>query len=226
MTRFLHGMIRAISEAFLFRGPVHEIGSYQVEGQEKLIDLRSLFAGQEYLGVDFRAGPGVDLVANVEKLPFPDASVGTVLALSTFEHVQHFWKGFDEVYRVLRSDGILVVSCPFYFHVHGYPSDYWRFTPYALDMMLERYPHRILGWHGPDRRPINVWAVAWREDATPPTEAQFQKYQTLLQEYAQERLALGRRIAYSIGRVLCGRRPFATYLDRNRWKTEWKRPAA
>ena len=226
MTRFLHGMIRAISEAFLFRGPVHEIGSYQVEGQEKLIDLRSLFAGQEYLGVDFRAGPGVDLVANVEKLPFPDASVGTVLALSTFEHVQHFWKGFDEVYRVLRSDGILVVSCPFYFHVHGYQSDYWRFTPYALDMMLERYPHRILGWHGPDRRPINVWAVAWREDATPPTEAQFQKYQTLLQEYAQERLALGRRIAYSIGRVLCGRRPFATYLDRNRWKTEWKRPAA
>ncbi len=226
MTRFLHGMIRAIAEAFPFRGPVHEIGSYQVEGQEKLIDLRSMFAGQEYLGVDFRAGPGVDLVANVEKLPFPDGSVGTVLALSTFEHVQHFWKGFDEVYRVLRSDGILVVSCPFYFHVHGYPSDYWRFTPYALDMMLERYPHRILGWHGPDRRPINVWAVAWREDATPPTEAQFQKYQTLLQEYAQERLALGRRIAYSIGRVLCGRRPFATYLDRNRWKTEWKRPAA
>ena len=225
MTRFLHGMIRAIAEAFPFRGPIHEIGSYQVEGQEKLIDLRSMFAGQEYLGVDFRAGPGVDLVANVEKLPFPDASVGTVLALSTFEHVQHFWKGFDEVYRVLRSDGILVVSCPFYFHVHGYPSDYWRFTPYALDRMLERYPHRILGWHGPDRRPINVWAVAWREDATPPTEEQFQKYQTLLQEYAQERLALGRRIAYSIGRVLCGRRPFATYLDRNRWKTEWKRPA-
>ena len=30
MTRFLHGMIRAIAEAFPFRGPVHEIGSYQV----------------------------------------------------------------------------------------------------------------------------------------------------------------------------------------------------
>lgn len=224
MTRFLHGMTRAVAESFTFPGPVYEIGSYQVTGQEELIDLRSLFAGREYLGVDFRAGPGVDLVANVESLPFPDASVGTVLAMSTFEHVRHFWKGFDEVYRVLRPDGVLVVSCPFYFHVHGYPSDYWRFTNYALDMLLERYPHRILGWHGPDRRPINVWAIAWRENAIPPTEEQFQKYQELLNLYARERLARGRRIAYGIGRVLCGRRPFAPYLDRNRWKTEWKRP--
>ena len=195
MTRFLHGMIRAIAEAFPVPEPVYEIGSYQVEGQEALIDLRGLFAGREYLGIDFRAGPGVDLVADVEKLPFPDASVGTVLALSTFEHVRHFWKGFDEVYRVLRPDGVLIVSCPFYFHVHGYPSDYWRFTTYALDAMLERYPTRILGWHGPDRRPINVWAIAWREDAIPPTEEQFQKYQELLRVYARERLALGRRIA-------------------------------
>ena len=225
MTRFLHGMIRAIAEAFPVPEPVYEIGSYQVEGQEALIDLRGLFAGREYLGIDFRAGPGVDLVADVEKLPFPDASVGTVLALSTFEHVRHFWKGFDEVYRVLRPDGVLIVSCPFYFHVHGYPSDYWRFTTYALDAMLERYPTRILGWHGPDRRPINVWAIAWREDAIPPTEEQFQKYQELLRVYARERLALGRRIAYAIGRVICGRRPFAPYLDRNRWKTELKRPA-
>ena len=225
MTRFLHGMIRAIAEAFPVPAPVYEIGSYQVEGQEALIDLRGLFAGREYLGIDFRAGPGVDLVADVEKLPFPDASVGTVLALSTFEHVRHFWKGFDEVYRVLRPDGVLIVSCPFYFHVHGYPSDYWRFTTYALDAMLERYPTRILGWHGPDRRPINVWAIAWREEAIPPTEEQFRKYQELLGVYARERLALGRRIAYAIGRVICGRRPFAPYLDRNRWKTELKRAA-
>ena len=97
MTRFLHGMIRAIAESFVFPGPVYEIGSYQVDDQADLINLRNLFAGQEYLGIDFRAGPGVDLVADVESLPFPDASVGTVLALSTFEHVRHFWKGFDEV---------------------------------------------------------------------------------------------------------------------------------
>ena len=46
---------------------------------------------------DFRPGPGVDCVADVENLPQPDASVGTVIALSTFEHVRRFWLGFREV---------------------------------------------------------------------------------------------------------------------------------
>src|SRR6185369_2406850 len=102
--------------------PILEIGSYQVAGQEDMIDLRRLLPGREYVGVDFRPGPGVDCVANVERLPQPDSSVGTVIALSTFEHVRHFWLGFEEVYRVLRPDGVFVVSCPFYFHQHGYPS--------------------------------------------------------------------------------------------------------
>jgi ubiquinone/menaquinone biosynthesis C-methylase UbiE len=55
-----------------------------------------------------RPGPGVDLVADVEALPQADGSVGTVLALSTFEHVPHFWRGMAEVQRVLRPDGALL----------------------------------------------------------------------------------------------------------------------
>ena len=77
MNRFLRGVARATIESFALPDPVLEIGSYQVEGQEDLIDLRGLFPGRPYTGVDFRAGPGVDLVADVEKLPLPDASVGT-----------------------------------------------------------------------------------------------------------------------------------------------------
>ena len=33
MTRFLHGMIRAIAESFVFPSPVYEIGSMQVDDQ-------------------------------------------------------------------------------------------------------------------------------------------------------------------------------------------------
>ena len=140
MNQFLRGVARATVESFDLPDPVLEIGSYQVEGQEDLIDLRGLFADRPYTGVDFRAGPGVDLVANVENLPLPDASVGTVVAFSVFEHVKQFWKGFDEVHRVLRPDGVFLVCCPFYFHVHAYPHDYWRFTPEAFDSLLERVP--------------------------------------------------------------------------------------
>jgi SAM-dependent methyltransferase len=225
MNRFLRGVARAMVETFDLPDPILEIGSYQVEGQEDLIDLRGLFASRPYTGVDFRAGPGVDLVANVENLPITDASVGTVLAFSVFEHVKQFWKGFEEVRRVLRPDGVFLVCCPFYFHVHSYPSDYWRFTPEAFDSLLQAYPTRMLGWHGPERRPINVWAAAFREHATTPTAKQYETYRAKMNEYAKEPLGLGRRLRYGLGRVLCGRRPFAAHLDREKWKTEVRKAA-
>ena len=158
MTPFLHGMARAVAETFDLPEPILEVGSFQVAGQEHIAELRGLFPGKEYLGVDMRPGPGVDLVQDVEDMALPDGSVGTVLALSTLEHVPHFWKGLDEIRRVLRPGGALLLACPFYFHVHDYPSDYWRFTPMALEMLLEDYPSKIVGWQGPPTRPANVWA--------------------------------------------------------------------
>lgn len=219
MNRFLHGVARALAESFPLPEPILEIGSYQVPGQEDLINLRSLFPGRDYVGVDFREGPGVDCVASVEDLPQADASVGTVIAFSTFEHVRHFWRGFDEVYRVLRPDGVLLVACPFYFHQHAYPCDYWRFTPQAFELLLEKYPTRVLGWHGPKRREANVWAAGFREESPVPTAEQFAEYRRLLKEYAREPLPLVRKLSFQVGRLLCGRRPFAPHLDRERWKT-------
>jgi SAM-dependent methyltransferase len=224
MNQFLRGVARALAESVTLPDPILEIGSYQVEGQDELIDLRGLFPGRPYVGVDFRPGPGVDCVANVESLPQADASVGTVIAFNTFEHVERFWVGLDEVYRVLRPDGVFVLSCPFYFHQHDYPADYWRFTPQAFEMLLSRYPTRILGWHGAERRPQNVWAAAFREASAAPTPEQFAQYRALLGAYAREPLAASRRLLYRVGRVLCGRRPFAPYLDRDRWETELQRP--
>jgi SAM-dependent methyltransferase len=223
MNQFLRGVARALTESIRLPDPVMEIGSYQVKGQEDLIDLRSLFPGRPYVGVDFRPGPGVDCIANVESLPQADASIGTVIAFNTFEHVQRFWVGFDEVHRVLRPDGVFLLSTPFYFHQHDFPGDYWRFTPQAFEFLLARYPVRILGWHGPPRRPLNVWAAAFREAAAQPTPEQFARYRTLLGDYAHEPLSAGRRLLYHMGSVLCGRRPFTPYLDRDRWETELQR---
>jgi SAM-dependent methyltransferase len=219
MNRFLHGVARAVAETFDLPGPVLEIGSYQVAGQEDIADLRGLFPGKPYVGVDLRAGPGVDRVADVEALPHADASIGTVIAMNTFEHVPHFWRAFEEVRRVLRPDGALLVCCPFYFHIHHHPRDYWRFTPDAFELLLADYPHRIVGWHGPPQRPANVWALAFREGRPPIRRGQFQRYRQLLHRYAREPLPWGRWLRYTLARLLCGRGHFAPYLDQERWET-------
>jgi SAM-dependent methyltransferase len=222
MNRFLNGVARAVAETFDLPGPVLEVGSYQVPGQEDLADLRSLFAGKDFLGLDARPGPGVDLVADVEALPFADATFGTVLAMNTFEHVPRFWRGFDEVYRVLRPDGALLVSCPFYFHIHEHPCDYWRFTPDALGLLLRPYPQRVLGWQGPRSRPAHIWALAFREGRPAATPGQYDAYRERLGRYARQPLSWSRGLRYRLGRWLCGRGPFAPYLDQERWETAWQ----
>jgi SAM-dependent methyltransferase len=226
MNAFLHGLARAVAETFSLPGPILEIGSYQVPGQEEIGNLRPYFAGRTYLGLDMRPGPGVDLVADVEALPQPDGSVGTVLALSTFEHVPHFWRGFQEVRRVLRPDGALLVACPFYFHIHSYPSDYWRFTPEALKLLLADYPSKIIGWHGPRTRPANVWALAFGAGRPPISAEEYRHYQARMNQYARLPLPWHRRLRYQLGRVLCGRRPFAPFLDRESWQSECLNRAA
>jgi SAM-dependent methyltransferase len=224
MNHFLHGVARAVAETFDLAGPIVEIGSYQVEGQEAIADLRRLFAGKPYTGLDRRLGPGVDLFADVEDLPQADQSVGTVLAMNTFEHVPRFWRGFAEIRRVLRPDGALLVSCPFHFKIHNYPADYWRFTPAALELLLEDYPSRIVGWHGPVNRPAHVWALAFGEERPPITAAQFERYRTLLRRYAHEPQSWFRRLRYRLGSLFFGRGPFSSYLDQERWETICRMP--
>lgn len=219
MNHLLHGVVRAVCETFELPGPILEIGAYQTPGQENIANLRPLFPDEQFIGFDMRPGPGVDQVGNVESLPFADASVGAVLALSAFEHVRRFWRGFDEVRRVLRPDGAFLVACPFFFRIHNFPDDYWRFTPSALDGLLEDYSSRILGWHGPRHRPANVWALAFREDHAPVTEAQFAQYKSLLPKYAKEPSSMNRRLRYAVAQFWCGRGPFAPYLDRNQVET-------
>ncbi len=220
MNLFMRGLVQAVAETFALPGPILEVGSYQVAGQEGVADLRGLFPGRPYVGVDVRPGPGVDLVADVEKLPQADASVGTVLALSTLEHVPHFWRGLDEIHRVLRPDGALLVCCPFYFHLHEHPSDFWRFSPDALKMLLEPYPSKLLGWHGPVKRPANVWALAFREGRPTITAAEHRRYRAAMARHAHMPLPWRRWLRYMVGRFLCGGGPFAPYLERERWQSQ------
>jgi SAM-dependent methyltransferase len=224
MNRFIHGVARAVAETFDLPGPIMEIGSYQVPGQEKIANLRSLFPEKPFLGIDIRPGLGVDQVADVESLPLESHSIGTAIALNTFEHVPRFWRGFEELYRVLRPDGALLVSCPFYFRIHNFPSDFWRFSPEALGLLLERYPSKILGWHGPAKRPANVWALAFRENRPAITRDQFERYRARVQDYTRLPLSWGRKLRYRLAGLLCGRGPFAPYLDQQRWETECQIP--
>ena len=120
-----------------FDEPIVEFGALQVEGQKGFADLRRFFPGKDYLGCDLVKGAGVDRLENLEFSRFAPNSIGTVLALETFEHVQHPWEAVKEIYRILKPGGSVLISIPFHFPVHFFPDDYWRMTTSGLEALLK-----------------------------------------------------------------------------------------
>lgn len=123
-----------------------------------MINLRSMFPGRDYVGADFRKGPGVDMVLDLHNINLPDESVGTVFLMDTIEHVEFVRKAINEIYRILKPNGILIMSSVMDFPIHGYPNDYWRFTPSAFESLLapfsssfvsalgrKTFPHTLVG---------------------------------------------------------------------------------
>jgi SAM-dependent methyltransferase len=167
----IRAFVEAVSRTFPVPGPIVEFGAYRVEGQERLADLRALFPGRAFTGVDLRAGPGVDQVGDVSAAPFADASVGTVLCLETLEHVFEVRRAFDEIHRILAPGGLLVASTPFHFHIHAHPDDYWRLTPSCWAGLLAPYGAWQVGAVGEPSRPHTVLALALKAPAPPALAA-------------------------------------------------------
>lgn len=104
---------------------VLEIGSLDVNGS-----VRENFPDAQYIGIDFREGPGVDIVMDACDLPskFPAEHFDIVLCLETLEHCERWQDVLTAAWTVLKTGGRMCVTTPTRKKgYHGYPHDYWRF---------------------------------------------------------------------------------------------------
>jgi predicted SAM-dependent methyltransferase len=119
-------------------GAVLEVGSRDYNGTP-----RDLFAGAEYVGIDTKAGTGVDMVLSVYELSqlFQGAAFDAVLALNVLEHLDNIWAALIELGKALKVGGYFYVSMPgFGYPQHDYPGDYWRVSEQAMrDVIMLDY---------------------------------------------------------------------------------------
>lgn len=120
---------RRLSVAEVKGKKVLEVGSLDVNGSPRQI-VQALEPA-EYFGVDIQKGRNVDQVmdvsALVEKLG-PD-SWDVVISTEMVEHVRDWRTAFSQMKRVLRTDGIMLVTTRSAgFKYHPYPIDCWRYS--------------------------------------------------------------------------------------------------
>jgi SAM-dependent methyltransferase len=76
-------------------------------------ELSEHFAVSHYFTVDFTSRGSLDLIADARVLPIRDQSIDLVVCFEVLQHISEYYTVLDEIRRVLRPDGLLIVSFPF-----------------------------------------------------------------------------------------------------------------
>lgn len=102
------------------------------------------FPRQRYTGVDLGVGDtdwnyaGLDAVADLCALPFPDGTFDAALNIVTLEHLREPGRALREMARVLKPGGVLLLIVPHEWEVHQAPHDYFRYTCHGLRFLVEQ----------------------------------------------------------------------------------------
>jgi SAM-dependent methyltransferase len=123
----------------------------------KLLDVgcgskpyRNLFTVDEYIGMEIESTQyketktDIDVFYDGNTFPFPDHTFDSILCNQVLEHVfnpEHF---LNEIQRVLKPGGQILLTVPFVWDEHEQPWDYARYSSFALKHLFEQHGFEML----------------------------------------------------------------------------------
>jgi SAM-dependent methyltransferase len=106
---------------------------------------RNLFVNVDrYIGLEFdtpesRAAGYADFFYDGNHFPFDNASFDVVVSNQVLEHVFNPEEFLNEIFRILKPEGKVLLSVPFVWDEHLQPMDYARYSSFGLRSLLERH---------------------------------------------------------------------------------------
>lgn len=115
---------------------------------EKLLDENSQYIGLDYLKTAnemYLTTPTI--YGDAHNLSIADSTIDTVALLDVLEHLHTPKTCMQEIQRVLKPNGRLILQVPFLYPIHDAPYDFHRWTKYGLTQLLENHEFGIESTH-------------------------------------------------------------------------------
>lgn len=108
--------------------------------QKEMAAYKNWFENCNYLTVD-QAVYEPSLVGDVHELPLSDNYADGAICKAVLEHVYNPFKVVDEIYRVLKKGGKLLVWLPFFYPYHGNKNykDYYRYSRDGVEYLFRNF---------------------------------------------------------------------------------------
>ncbi len=130
----------AILEAKKYaKGKLVDIGCGRMPYRKELEPLVSSYIGVDHPQVSklYKSDVKPEVLADAKNLPFKDNFFDIALLLQVLEHVGSPDQVIKEAARVLKPNGVLILSVPFFYPLHDMPYDFGRYTLSGLKSFID-----------------------------------------------------------------------------------------
>lgn len=158
MRESVRNYIKEMISKFKYEEPILDCGA----GWEPNF-YQPLFPNMKYVKQDFQDydPPCIDVVCDICHMSsIEENSIGLVLLLESLEHIEQPQRALDEIYRVLKPNGLLILTTVMWMGIHRCPKDYWRFCPDGIELLLSKF--RVLDFtlEGEPSLPLGIWVTS------------------------------------------------------------------
>ncbi|PCJ61773.1 MAG: hypothetical protein COA79_05615 [Planctomycetota bacterium] len=80
-----------------------------------------------------------DILGDICSHDFEGLKFNYIVISEVLEHLHSPHLAIDTIWNILEPDGRLVLTVPFIFPIHERPYDYFRFTKYGLEFLLNKF---------------------------------------------------------------------------------------
>lgn len=149
--------VKEMISRYRFEEPILDCGA----GWEPNL-YEPLFHNKKYIKQDLQDydPPCIDVICDIcHMAPIEDNSIGLVLLLESLEHIEQPQRALDEIFRVLKPRGLLILTTVMAMGVHRCPKDYWRFCPDGMEFLMKKFKILEFTLEGEPSHPLGIWVT-------------------------------------------------------------------
>jgi len=110
-------------------------------GSQDRSEIKNAFQSCDVKVLDLDEKYNPDIIGDLTKFNshIEDSSFDVIACLEVLEHTVNPFMAINELRRILKDGGYLMVSAPLNFRIHGPIPDCWRFTEYGWRILLKDF---------------------------------------------------------------------------------------
>ncbi len=117
----------------------------------------------KHIGIDHpetrHSAEHIDILASCYDTTLPNESADTVLCTFVLEHLERPQDAIQEMHRILKPGGHLILGAPLFWHLHEEPRDFYRYTKYGLTYLFVTAGFEVL-----DVQPLAGFIVTFSQE--------------------------------------------------------------